>query len=312
MTTEQDLRERVESGLAEIRADHEHGAAYLAQRGCDLALAVCDAGDSGDVRPDAANSLLHAVCHELAQARKSMAPLVAVAALIDREIRKDDAAQSLSQAAIVARAIQDVWQSAPGEIAAQLRNRLPANAHVVTISRSAAVEQALEQNADLIAAVTVLESRPGGEGVEVARHLAASGHLWSIRLVPDAAAALVVRDVTCCLTGADALLGAGFAVNKTGSHPLALAAHAAGIPCYVLAETLKIAPAIWQWQVEIFSPDLVTSTPIPGVAVEAAAFERVPLDLVTVLSEDGALDATAIATRARHLDAGYARLLAGE
>ncbi len=329
MTAEQALRARVASRLAEIRADHEHGAGYLAQRGCDLALALCDACDQGDITPDAAMLLLRQLCRDLARARMSMAPLVAVATLIDREIQPDDEAQlppghlsALSRVVAVTKKIQDIWQRAPGEIATHLRNRLPANAHVVTLSRSAVVEQALMRNADLIATVTVLESRPGGEGVDVARHLAASGHDWSIRLVPDAAAALAVHDATCCLAGADALLPgagwsgasgaeppAGFAVNKTGTYPLALAARAAGIPCYVLAESLKIAPANWQWQAEIFSPDLVTSAPIPGVTVEAAAFERVPLDLVVVLSEDGVLNATAIAARVLDLSAGYARLL---
>jgi translation initiation factor 2B subunit (eIF-2B alpha/beta/delta family) len=311
MTAEQDLRGRIESGLAEIRADHEHGAGYLAQRGCDLALAVCDACNSGVVRLDAAITLLHEICRELAQARMSMAPLVSVATLIDRAVEQAGVLQSLGQAEAAAREIQDTWRRAPGEIAARLRDQLPAHAHIVTISRSAVVEQALTQNADLIAAVTVLESRPGGEGVDVARRLAASGHSWSIRLVPDAAVALAMHGATSCLSGADALLATGYAVNKTGTNPLALAAHAAGIPCYVLAETLKIAPANWEWRAETFSPELVAPTPIPGVAVEATAFERVPLDLVTVLTEGGLLDATAIAARARDLNAGYERLLAG-
>lgn len=54
-------------------------------------------------------------------------------------------------------------------------------------------------------------------------------------------AALFVGQADLVLVGADAVTEAA-AVNKAGTHLLALAAHARGVPVYVAADTSKLSP----------------------------------------------------------------------
>ncbi len=60
-------------------------------------------------------------------------------------------------------------------------------------------------------------------------------------LQPQPQAALFLGQADLVLVGADAITEAA-AVNKAGTHLLALAAHAAGVPVYVAADTSKLSP----------------------------------------------------------------------
>lgn len=201
------------------------------------------------------------------------------------------------------------WESAPGQIAAQLGPLLSAAARIVTLSGSATVMHCLAANAAQIAAITVLESRPGGEGIATARDLAATA-AWRVELFPDAAMLLALDGATHVIIGADALLVEGTFANKTGTHPLAQLAHDHALPVIVTAESLKVAPTSWQWQPEHFPVDLMTSEPLPDVTVSVPAFERVPLALATVISERGALGADAITALAATAENGFSILVA--
>ena len=99
----------------------------------------------------------------------------------------------------------------------------------------AAIEQA---NPD---AVLVAESRPGREGVGVAERLAEDGDA-SVTLTTDAAFPAELRqfEAGALVVGADRVLPDGRVVNKVGTHGSALAARAAGIPCYVVAASDKV------------------------------------------------------------------------
>jgi translation initiation factor 2B subunit (eIF-2B alpha/beta/delta family) len=301
------MQDEIARKLAELRADHEHGASAIAQGAARLLARICAAGTAGELPPDAARDLLRATCREVAAARPSMAPLAHVASRVWRATQEGNAATGLAAAQREIDAILAEARTAPDRIAAHLGARLTPAARVVTLSRSATVTHALLANADRISAITCLESRPGGEGATAAREmaagLAARGWAGTMRLVADAALALAVAEADGAVVGADALLADGFAVNKVGTHPLALAAHAAGIPCYVVAERMKIAPAGWRWQPERFDPALIAPDPIPGVAVEAVVFERTPLTLVTLLGQDDIMDAREVAQQAASLAA---------
>ena len=131
------------------------------------------------------------------------------------------------------------------------------------------------------------------------------GRVW---LLADAAAYLALEDATACVVGADALLASGAFVNKTGTHPLALCAQARGVPVYVVAERVKIAPASWRWQGETFDPALLLPTPVAGLQARAEPFEQVPLPLVTVLTENGELSRSDLTREAEALDGGLRAL----
>jgi translation initiation factor 2B subunit (eIF-2B alpha/beta/delta family) len=286
--------------IAEIRADHAHGASWLAQRGADLLEQVARSlADSGTAPDDARAALLDA-CRQVAVARPSMASLVAVASRVA-------AARDLAGALSAIEALHALWRDAPGQIAAHLGVLLGTQARIVTISRSATVTAALIANRSRIARVTVLESRPGAEGVETARDLA-HADMTSVVLAPDAAMLDVLTPAGAVVAGADAIVSGSGAANKIGTGALAALAMMRHVPVILVAETTKIAPAGWVWRSEAADPATILSPSIIGVTTRASLFERVPWEGVTLVTERGVLDAATIAQIAGELAIGYRQI----
>ncbi len=308
MADDDAVRAEVADGLAAIRDDHARGASAIAQEAARLLARICAAGMTGALPPATARELLRTTCQDVAAARPSMAPLAHVASYIWQAARAGAAETGLAAAQAAITALLAEAQTAPDRIATHIGVRLPPAARVVTLSRSATVTHVLLANAAHISAITCLEARPGGEGATAAWEIAAAltAQSWdgTVRLMADAALALAIAEADCVVVGADALLAEGDAVNKVGTHPLALAAQAAAIPCYVIAERIKIAPAGWRWQPESFAPALIAPL-IPGVVVEAVVFERTPGALVTRISQDGSIDAHAVAQQAALLPMSF-------
>ena len=86
-----------------------------------------------------------------------------------------------------------------------VRRRLPASERILTISRSASVYRSLAglPRSRRPEEVVVLESRPGGEGRELARELRLRG--LTVRLVPDRAGRAWTGRVARVMIGADAI-----------------------------------------------------------------------------------------------------------
>ncbi len=298
-----DRTSELRAALARLRTDHVRGSAAIAGDALAALTQVSAAPGDAQVRRD----LLRQACRDVAVARPSMAALAHLASDLWRAASAAAAPEdALAAASQRADALRLALATDPTAIAAQLLGRLGTAERLVLLSRSGTVSQALALARDRIAAVTVLESRPGGEGHDMARAAATWG--VPVTLLPDAALMLALRDATAVVVGADALLADGRAINKTGTYPLALGAQAAGVPMYMLSESLKIAPTSWQWQPETFEPTLILPQPIVGVSAVAVAFEALPLDLVTVLGPAGPLTSAHITAYAAQLDIGY-RLL---
>ena len=120
-----------------------------------------------------------------------------------------------------------------------VRQRFPALARVITISRGSSVYLALLGlcRSQRPREVIVLESRPGGEGRLLARDLRRSG--VTARSVPDTEAPSWVRKVDRVLIGADTIYADGSVVHKVGTRALALAAHRHGVPVVVVSGLSK-------------------------------------------------------------------------
>ncbi len=189
------------------------------------------------------------------------------------------------------------WDSAAAAIATHARPL--AGARVFTHSRSGTVERVLTARAQpALQAVVVTESRPGGEGVAAAQALAATG--LTVTLVADSAVGLFAHEADAVVLGADSVRADGSLVNKIGSFPLALAARAAGIPVYVLCETLKIAPEGWPLILEEMDAAELLPDPIPGVTARNVYFDHTPAAYITaIITETGALAPDAVRPLAR-------------
>ncbi|HEX8032257.1 MAG TPA: hypothetical protein VF510_00335, partial [Ktedonobacterales bacterium] len=232
-----------------VKRDRDHGASWLAHQ---VAQALADASHAERASEPAEQQLqrIHQAARTFADARPSMAALANTAARIwwagaPSAAPTPDPQARMARIHDEAVRLLSLWHDAADAILTAARPLL--SGRLFTHSRSGTVEDTLVRLAqmDPIDAhgqprhIIVSESRPGGEGIPAAEALAKAG--WRVTLVPDAAYALFIVDADTVVFGADSIRADGSVVNKIGSHTLALAAHAASVPVYVLCETLKIA-----------------------------------------------------------------------
>ncbi|MEJ2667197.1 MAG: NUDIX domain-containing protein [Deinococcales bacterium] len=238
--------ERVAPTVEDLRADREHGSAWLSLRAVEALRdrAAARVAEVPDGAPAARRELL-ALARDLAAARPAMTAVRnrvnrAMAAAL--EAGRDDAAAADAAAGTPQRVLQAAEAALRAAIdadegAARETARLVAGRRVLTLSSSGTVADGLLTAAPAPARVIVCESRPGAEGRALAGRLAEAG--LSVVVVPDAAVAwaLEAEQAELVLLGADAVMEDGALVNKVGTRPAALAARAAGVRVLAAAAT---------------------------------------------------------------------------
>lgn len=172
----------------------------------------------------------------------------------------------------------------------------------VTLSYSSAIATGLKAaGSDGIRLnVTVLESRPQMEGRRLATVAANAGH--QVKFAIDSAAYAVLQETDGWITGADALLVDGV-VNKIGTAPLAAAATQMGKKGFVIADSMKIWPAVIGFPpFARFAVDQVWKEHTDRIKVENDLFERTPWAMITgVIFDHGPIDISQIEEQARAL-----------
>jgi translation initiation factor 2B subunit (eIF-2B alpha/beta/delta family) len=161
---------------------------------------------------------------------------------------------------------------------------------ILTYSSSTAVRLTLWQAMADGKRFTVVcsESRPMGEGVVLARGLAALG--IPVHLTLDAALLEWVERADLVLLGADAILPGGVA-NKVGSGPLLQVAKLAGVPAYVLGDSSKWLPEGLArfWRVRREAPGEITHFRHPDLTVHNRYFGISPLGAMRGLVWEGGI-----------------------
>lgn len=154
---------------------------------------------------------------------------------IDSLVELRNLAGSLAREAIAS------VESTAKEVSRNCASILPEKGTVLTHSYSNTVYKTLEIAAGIgkDLRICVTESRPGGEGRLLSKHLAALGP--NVTLITDSAAAAVLQNIDFVLIGADSVLADGSLINKVGTKAIAMAAHLGGIPFYVACETTKFS-----------------------------------------------------------------------
>lgn len=267
----------VRPGVETVVGDDEHGSAYVSLRALDVLRdeAAVAADQNGDWRELA----------ETARALRDAKPGMAVVRnRVNRAMAAADRTPERVEAAareVAADAVDADRRAATS--AAEALDARDANA-VFTLSRSGTVATALREAAP--ECVLVAESRPGGEGVEVAESLADD---FDVTLTTDANVPGVVADADAVVVGADAVFPDGAVVNKVGTRAAMLAARDADVPALVVCAADKIAPE--RLPVEEGDPsDLYDGD--ATIDVRNPVFEVVPARLVdAIVTEDGPLDA---------------------
>jgi ribose 1,5-bisphosphate isomerase len=263
-----------------IRDDRSRGAGDLAADALD-ALALCRLADAFH---GAGASDWRRVAGRLSTTRPGME---AIRTAVARGAVDAAAAVDAGDAAEAIFAARDRTRSARFVAARAAAAWLEARGvrRVLTLSRSAAVAATID-HLDPAVGVTVLESRPLGEGVGMARELAASGR--DVRLMPDAALFTALGTCDAGLIGADGILAGGHVINKVGSGAAAAACRQAGLPLLVVAEGIKASPmdaALDLEEAEWDPGDCGAATPLSPL------FERVPADLVDGIATEGGVAA---------------------
>ena len=297
--------------LERLRLDRAHGAGWLSReavRGLARAVESNPAGTSSDLL-----SYLRRTARAFALARPSMAPLANIVAFtLDRVLSQSDGA-SVADIHRLVRSAAEVAARLSAEVsdAAAAHAQTYLSGTVMTHSYSLTVLAALTGARDRIEHVVVTESRPLYEGRATARELTSAG--LRVSLITDAQMGVLIREARVAVVGADSVLGDGSVVNKAGTSLLALAARAAGVPFYVVAETLKIAP--WparEIQLEDNDAGEVVSDVPAGVRVRNIYFDRTPARLVTgLITERGALARQQVRELARAHRARFRLVLEG-
>ena len=284
---------RVAPSVETVREDRDHGSAYLSVRACevlrDRAAELVDGrktpGDD-ETASDGAWTALADLARELREARPSM---VVVENRVNRAMAEadgDPAAVADRASAVVVDALRA--DSAAAERAAA---ELDGASHVLTLSRSGTVREALAELAP--ARVSVAESRPGSEGVGVAEALADGRE---VTLLADSAVAHALsaeagggdETVDAVLVGADTVLPAGRVVNKVGTRAALLLADREDVPGVVVAARDKVSPRE-ETDLEPRDPESVYDGDAP-LDVLAPTFDATPAGVATLVTEDGALD----------------------
>jgi len=142
--------------------------------------------------------------------------------------------------------------------------------------------------------VIATESRPWRQGHLTVKRLASGG--VPVTMIVDSASNLMMGEVDAVVVGADTITTDGSVVNKVGTSMLALAAHSAGVPFYVCAETYKFS----RWaksgsDVEIEQrgaeevADPLRPSDLPGVSFRNPVFDVTPPEHVTAIITENAV-----------------------
>lgn len=146
--------------------------------------------------------------------------------------------------------------------------------------------------------VLCMEGRPLLEGRQQAAALAEQG--IDVTLIIDSAAYHNLKAVDLVLVGADSLTEDG-AVAKIGTASVAVSAQTLGIPCYFLADTAKVWPAILGSQpVHGHAPADVWEEAPEGIRVQNHYYDLTPWTAISgVITEHGLTTANEIRSQSR-------------
>lgn len=261
--------------INKIADDRLSGASVLAAKGAAALAAFaleCPAMSADEFWEE-----LGGIARALRQAQPAMAPLLHLAnrALCAAQ-GLDDVGSMRDAVRLEAEAFKKALLTGAERIARAGADLLTDGATVATVSYSSAVTGALLHAWRDGKRLRVIcpESRPLGEGRELARRLAATG--VEVIFAVDAAAPALIAQADLALVGADGVT-IRTVINKVGTYPLALAARAHAVPLHALAGDQKFWPPGVEPEITDRDPAEVWAEPSPGVTVVNRYFEAVPL-----------------------------------
>jgi len=280
--------------IYEIKSDRTHGASQLARQAVKVFKFAAQHSQA-----DSANEFLlelRDVGEGLMSARPAMAPIFNIVSRFLGAVSQvsGDAGLASIKSSVISKADELAGDSlqAVAQIA-QFGSELIADGdRIMTHSYSSTVVAVLKEVFAKHKHIEVIATRsgPGRTGERIAQELGLYG--LPVTFIDDAAMGLYISAVNKAMVGADRVCADGNIINGIGTYQLALAAGKAGVPFYVLCETLKFDPRLKSYEVDLEEKEpseVVESGRLPPeVRVENPYFDITPLELVTgVVTEKG-------------------------
>jgi len=282
--------------IDEIKNDKTHGASQLAREAVSVLKAAAERSQAKSV--DEFWREQKEVGQRLMSARPAMAPLFNIIAHLLDAISGKVAAMDLDSVRhlaiskadeVVGDSLQAVtWIARYGSEVIADGDKIMTHSYSSTVV--AMLKAAFTQHRNV--EVVTTRSGRGGSGEMVARELGLYG--MPVTFIDDTAIGLYLPTVNKVVVGADRICADGSLVNGIGTYQLALAGKKAGVPFYVLCETLKFDPRLRGNEVdleekepsEVIEPGRLP----PGVRVKNPHFDITHLELITgIVTEKGLL-----------------------
>jgi len=291
-----DINPEIISLIDEIKDDKIHGASQLARQAANVLKIAAERSQANSVEQFWLEQ--QAVGEKLMSVRPAMAAVFNIVSRLLGTIAGRAADMNLnsirSLAISKADEIIETSVQAVVQIAGHTSKLIADSDVIMTHSYSSTVVAALKEAFTKHSHIEVIVTRsgPGRTGERIAQQLGLYG--IPVTFIDDAAMGLYVSKVNKVTVGADRICVDGRVINGIGTYQLALAAERAGIPFYVLCETLKFDPSLRGNEVELEEkePSEVAKPGIlpPEVRVKNPYFDVTPLELVTgIVTENGLL-----------------------
>jgi ribose 1,5-bisphosphate isomerase len=286
----------IASLIDEIRNDRVHGASQLARQAVQVLKTAAEHSQAESVAQFLAEQRL--VGNELMSARPAMAPVYNIVSRLLRAVSEKSA--EMEVATVRQLTITKADEASNDSIQAIARiaehgselitdsDRIITHSYSSTVMEMLKVAHAKHRNIEVIAT----RSGPGRTGERIAQEL--DSQKIPVTFIDDIAVGLYTSTVNKVMVGADRICADGNLINGIGTYQLSLTAKRAGIPFYVLCETLKFDPRLRSEEVDLEEKE--TSEVIepgrlpPGVSVKNPYFDITPPELITgIVTENGVL-----------------------
>jgi translation initiation factor eIF-2B subunit delta len=273
--------------IDEIKNDKVHGASQLARQAVNVLKVAAERSQADSVAQFLGE--LREVGQGLMSARPAMAPIFNIVSRFLSTLPQVSIDQSLDTVKNLALSKADELTRASLQATAQIAGYgsglIADGDRIMTHSYSSTVVAVLKEAFAQGKHIEVIATRSGagGTGQGIAQELEVYG--LPVTLIDDTAMGLYISKANKAMVGADRVCADGNIVNGIGTYQLALAAERAGVPFYVLGETLKFDPRLKSDQVDL------EERLSPQVRVKKPCFDITPLGLVSgVVTENGLLN----------------------
>lgn len=282
--------------IDEIRGDRVHGASELARQAANVLKVAAERSRANSAEEFWLEQKM--VGEKLMSARPSMAPVFNIVNRLLGAIAGKAAEMNLDSIRRLTVSEADELMESSIQAVAQITEHaselIIGGDMIMTHSYSSTVVTALKEAFTRQGNIGVIATRsgPGRTGERIAQQLGLYG--VPVTFIDDAAVGLYVSKANKVLVGADRICADGKIINGIGTYQLALVAERAGIPFYVLCETLKFDHRLRGDEVELEEKE-VSEVVKPGilppeVIVKNPYFDVTPPGLVAgIITENGLL-----------------------